>query len=98
MTGIDPSQNTLKAAKAHADQNRLLIDYEEGRAEAIPFGNSSFDYVSCCDVLEHVDDVNRTISEIARVLKPGGLFFYDTMNRTLSILAGGDKNSARLEV
>jgi 2-polyprenyl-6-hydroxyphenyl methylase / 3-demethylubiquinone-9 3-methyltransferase len=82
VTGIDPSQNTLRAARAHAAQSLLRIDYEEGRAEAIPFVDSSFDYVCCCDVLEHVDDVNATISEIARVLKPGGLFFYDTINRT----------------
>ncbi len=82
VTGIDPSQNTIRAARAHAAQSCLSIDYEEGWAEAIPFGNASFDYVSCCDVLEHVDDVSKTISEIARVLKPGGLFFYDTINRT----------------
>lgn len=83
VTGIDPSQNTVKAARVHATHNRLCIDYEEGRAEAIPFGDSSFDYVSCCDVLEHVDDVDKSISEITRVVKPGGLFFYDTINRTL---------------
>jgi 2-polyprenyl-6-hydroxyphenyl methylase/3-demethylubiquinone-9 3-methyltransferase len=83
VTGIDPSQSTLKAAKEHAVQSRLCIDYEEGRAEAIPFSDSSFDLVSCCDVLEHVDDINKTISEIARVLRPGGLFFYDTINRTV---------------
>jgi 2-polyprenyl-6-hydroxyphenyl methylase/3-demethylubiquinone-9 3-methyltransferase len=81
VTGIDPS--SLKAAKAHAAQNCLRIDYQKARAEALPFGDSSFDYVSCCDVLEHVDNVNETIAEIARVLKPGGLFFYDTINRTL---------------
>jgi 2-polyprenyl-6-hydroxyphenyl methylase/3-demethylubiquinone-9 3-methyltransferase len=38
--------------------------------------------VYCCDVLEHVDDVGRTIAEIARVLAPGGVFLYDTANRT----------------
>ena len=84
VTGIDPSQQTLKAAREHAAQSSLRIDYEKGRAEAIPFGDSSFDYVSCCDVLEHVDDINKTISEIARVLRPGGLFFYDTINRTFA--------------
>jgi 2-polyprenyl-6-hydroxyphenyl methylase/3-demethylubiquinone-9 3-methyltransferase len=82
VTGIDLSQNTLRAAREHATQSSLRINYEEGRAEAIPFSDSSFDYVSCCDVLEHVDDINKAISEIARVLKPGGFFFYDTINRT----------------
>ena len=84
VTGIDPSLNTIKAAGKHAIWSGLSIDYQEGRAEAIPFGDSSFDYVSCCDVLEHVDDIKSTISEIARVLKPGGVFFYDTINRTLA--------------
>ena len=82
VTGIDPSRNTIRAAGEHAAQSGLRIGYLEGRAEAIPFGGSSFDYVSCCDVLEHVDDVNTAISEIARVLKPGGRFFFDTINRT----------------
>jgi 2-polyprenyl-6-hydroxyphenyl methylase/3-demethylubiquinone-9 3-methyltransferase len=38
--------------------------------------------VYCCDVLEHVDSVDATLREIARSLKPGGVFFYDTINRT----------------
>jgi 2-polyprenyl-6-hydroxyphenyl methylase/3-demethylubiquinone-9 3-methyltransferase len=38
--------------------------------------------VFCCDVLEHVQDLPKVISEISRVLKPGGVFFYDTLNRT----------------
>jgi len=82
VTGIDPSRNSVRAATEHTVQSGLRINYREGRAEAIPFGDSSFDLVSCCDVLEHVDDINATVSEIARVLKPGGLFFFDTINRT----------------
>jgi 2-polyprenyl-6-hydroxyphenyl methylase / 3-demethylubiquinone-9 3-methyltransferase len=84
VTGIDLSQNTLKAARSHAAQSRLQIESEYGKAEAIPFGDATFDNVCCCDVLEHVESVNGTISEIARVLKPGGLFFFDTINRTLA--------------
>ena len=37
----------------------------------------------CCDVLEHVSDLRRVIAETARVLKPGGTYLYDTINRTL---------------
>src|SRR5215831_9947274 len=36
----------------------------------------------CCDVLEHVRDLPKVISEISRVLKPGGVFCFDTLNRT----------------
>jgi 2-polyprenyl-6-hydroxyphenyl methylase/3-demethylubiquinone-9 3-methyltransferase len=44
--------------------------------------DASYDAVYCCDVLEHVDSLAGTIAEIARVLRPGGLFLYDTTNRT----------------
>jgi 2-polyprenyl-6-hydroxyphenyl methylase/3-demethylubiquinone-9 3-methyltransferase len=44
--------------------------------------DAAFDVVYCCDVLEHVTDVDATLSEIARSLQPGGVFFYDTINRT----------------
>jgi 2-polyprenyl-6-hydroxyphenyl methylase/3-demethylubiquinone-9 3-methyltransferase len=60
----------------------LTIDYRQASGEDIPFDADSFDLVVCCDVLEHVDDLERTIREVARVLKPGGMFCYDTINRT----------------
>lgn len=82
VTGIDPSANSLAAARAHAAHGRLAIDYREGRGESLPFEDASFDVVACCDVLEHVDDPRQVIREVARVLKPGGVFLYDTPNRT----------------
>ncbi len=48
----------------------------------MPFPGFSFDLVACCDVLEHVDDLEKVIREVSRLLKPGGVFFYDTVNRT----------------
>jgi 2-polyprenyl-6-hydroxyphenyl methylase / 3-demethylubiquinone-9 3-methyltransferase len=62
----------------------LDIEYIESYGEKLPFDDNSFDIVFCCDVLEHVSDVPKVISEISRVLKKGGLFFFDTINRTLS--------------
>ena len=53
-----------------------------GSGEAIPCPDDSFDVVFCCDVLEHVRDAAKVIAEISRVLKPGGVFCYDTLNRT----------------
>jgi len=81
VSGVDPAPETIATARAHAAKNGLDIDYRIGAGEHLPFGGA-FDAVVCCDVLEHVDDVARVVSEIARVLKPGGLFFYDTINRT----------------
>ncbi|MCU0849442.1 MAG: bifunctional 2-polyprenyl-6-hydroxyphenol methylase/3-demethylubiquinol 3-O-methyltransferase UbiG [Spirochaetes bacterium] len=82
VTGIDPSGESVEAAKKHAAASGLDILYVKGAGEALPFGDGSFDFACCCDVLEHVDDPDRVVSEISRVLKPGGVFFYDTINRT----------------
>jgi 2-polyprenyl-6-hydroxyphenyl methylase/3-demethylubiquinone-9 3-methyltransferase len=83
VTGVDRSTPTLAAARAHADKSGLAIRYLEASAESLPFTDQTFDVVCCCDVLEHVDDLERVVREISRVLKPGGIFFFDTINRTL---------------
>lgn len=83
VTGLDPSPASIAAARSHAAKEGLAIDYCEGYGEKLPFESNRFDFACCCDVLEHVDDYSRVIREISRVLKPGGVFFYDTINRTL---------------
>ena len=82
VTGIDPSSASIAAARAHAAGRGLRIDYRVGSGEHLPVPDSAFDIACCCDVLEHVTDVDRVISETARVLKPGGLYLFDTINRT----------------
>jgi 2-polyprenyl-6-hydroxyphenyl methylase/3-demethylubiquinone-9 3-methyltransferase len=82
VTGIDPSAKSVVAARKHAAENRLGIRYDVGCGEAMQFPDGSFDLVACCDVLEHVDDLEKVIREVSRLLKPGGVFFYDTVNRT----------------
>jgi len=81
-TGIDPSDQSLETASNHAKASGLDIKYEKGTGESLPYADGSFDCVFCCDVLEHVQDLPKVISEISRVLKPNGVFFYDTLNRT----------------
>src|SRR4051812_27712254 len=81
-TGIEPTENSIQTASNHAKANGLSIKYEQGFGESLPYADRSFDCVFCCDVLEHVQDLPKVISEISRVLKPGGIFIYDTLNRT----------------
>jgi len=85
MMGIDPSGSALATARSHAQEHRLgqNIYYQEGYAESLPFADGSFSAIVCLDVLEHVRDLNATIKEITRVLAPGGVFVFDTINRTL---------------
>ena len=59
----------------------LGIDYLVGAGERLPQPSASFDTVVCVDVLEHVSDLGAVIAEIGRVLRPGGLFLFDTINR-----------------
>lgn len=91
VSGIDRSAASIATAKSHAQRENLEIDYRVGAAEALPFPAASFDVVVCCDMLEHVADVGKVIAEAARVLqspdaklgKPGGLYLFDTINRTI---------------
>lgn len=85
MVGIDLSEGALAAARAHARQSGLghIIHYEQASAEALPYADGSFSVIICLDVLEHVRDLKATIAEITRVLAPGGIFVFDTINRTL---------------
>lgn len=82
VVGVDPSEVSIQAARRHAVDSGLDIDYRVGTGERLPVGDSEYDVAYCCDVLEHVSDVDQVIAEAARALKPGGTFFYDTINRT----------------
>jgi 2-polyprenyl-6-hydroxyphenyl methylase/3-demethylubiquinone-9 3-methyltransferase len=81
-TGIEPAEESLRTAANHAKAMGLNIKYDKGTGEELPYPDGSFDSVFCCDVLEHVADLPKVISEISRVLKPNGIFIYDTLNRT----------------
>jgi 2-polyprenyl-6-hydroxyphenyl methylase/3-demethylubiquinone-9 3-methyltransferase len=82
VSGIDLSLNSIKIAEEHARESLLQIDYQCGVAEHLPYDENTFDVVVCFDVLEHVEDLSKVISEAYRVLKKKGLFFFDTINRT----------------
>ena len=84
VTGVDPGEQTIALAKAYAAEAGLAIDYRVGPGENLPAESHGYDAVYSLDVLEHVDDLNKVASEITRVLKPGGLFVFDTINRTLA--------------
>lgn len=81
VVGIDPAAQAIDAARAHAAQTRRDIRYDVGVGEALPYDSDMFDAVVCVDVLEHVADLGKVLSEVERVLKPGGQFLYDTINR-----------------
>lgn len=83
VSGVDLSGASVRTANRHARQQKLKIDYLTASGEALPYRQASFDVVICCDVLEHVTHLEHVIAEASRVLKPDGLYLFDTINRTL---------------
>lgn len=81
-SGVDPSEQSLHTARNHAKVSGLNIRYETGAGEQLPYADRFFNVLFCCDVLEHVRDLPKVIAEFSRVPKPGGVFCYDTINRT----------------
>ena len=83
VTGIDLSQESIKAAIYHAKTQNLPIDYRIISAEEIAQAEpESFDVVTCMEMLEHVPEPEKVIAACAKALKPGGHIFFSTINRT----------------
>ncbi len=80
VVGLDASRDALAVAQLHDDSGR--VRYEHADALSLPFADASFDVVCAMDFLEHVEQRERVIAEAARVLKPSGLFFFHTFNRS----------------
>lgn len=83
VTGIDRSPKALSVASLHAQQSGVEVDYQENDAETWAQNHQeTYDVVTCLEVLEHVPDVIRAVDACAQMIKPGGLFFFATLNRT----------------
>ncbi|WP_375625154.1 MULTISPECIES: bifunctional 2-polyprenyl-6-hydroxyphenol methylase/3-demethylubiquinol 3-O-methyltransferase UbiG [unclassified Bartonella] len=82
VVGVDAAQTNIEVAKTHAAQNDLSIDYRTMTAEALANEGEKFDIILNMEVVEHVADVNLFIAATAKMLKPQGLMFVSTLNRT----------------
>ena len=99
IIGVDPSGPAVEAAREHARSENLRIDYRVGVGERIPVPDEAVECVVCVDVLEHVDSIDLVLGEITRVLKPGGFFCFDTINRTVlakAVIVGLGESVLRL--
>jgi len=82
VTGIDRSPKALGVARLHSEQSGVAVEYVENDAETWAENHAEcYDAVTCLEVLEHVPDVPRTIAACAAMIKPGGHFFFATLNR-----------------
>ncbi|WP_208541161.1 MULTISPECIES: bifunctional 2-polyprenyl-6-hydroxyphenol methylase/3-demethylubiquinol 3-O-methyltransferase UbiG [Bartonella] len=82
IIGADASQTNIEVAKTHAIQSGLSIDYRATTAETLADEEEQFDVILNMEIVEHVADVNLFMSATAKMLKPQGLMFVATLNRT----------------
>lgn len=82
VLGVDPSKASIAAARSRAQQLGLALEVAEGVGESLPAASGETDAVVCVDVLEHVKDLKQVVAEFARVLRPGGVLLFDTINRS----------------
>lgn len=70
VTGLDQSPEMLARARTRFADSVELV---EAPADALPFANATFDHLTFTYLLRYVDDPGRTLAELARVVRPGGV-------------------------
>ena len=83
VTGIDASAKNIEIAKLHAKKNNLKINYLNTEPEKLNFKNE-FDIILNLEVVEHVENLNLYLESCQKLLKPKGLMFTATLNKTLT--------------
>ena len=88
VTGIDPLESSVEAARAHAQAAGVEVDYRTECVEALGLRGEQFDLVVASEVIEHVAEPAEFADGLAAVTRPGGMLVVTTLNRTLASLAG----------
>jgi len=83
VVGVDPSETNIEVARLHAAESRVTVDYRASTAEDLADAGEKFDVVLNMEVVEHVADVGLFVARCAEMVKPGGLMFVATINRTM---------------
>ena len=87
MVGADPAEANIEAARLHAADGGVAVDYRATTAEALAEAGERFDIVLAMEVVEHVADLSLFVRRCAEMVKPGGLMITATLNRTLKSFA-----------
>ncbi len=81
VVALDISREAMKLSRIKQPVFNGNLHFVQCGLEELPL-RSSFDFVTCTDVLEHVEDLQKVIQEAARLLKPKGRFGFVTVNKT----------------
>ncbi|MFN8831339.1 MAG: bifunctional 2-polyprenyl-6-hydroxyphenol methylase/3-demethylubiquinol 3-O-methyltransferase UbiG [Labrys sp. (in: a-proteobacteria)] len=87
VTGVDAARTNIEVAKIHAGQSGLAIDYRCTTAEGVEATGERYDVVLALEIVEHVVDPAAFLRSCAALVKPGGLLFVATLNRTMKAYA-----------
>lgn len=79
VVGIEPFEEELDVARESFDDSR--ISFQLAKGESLPFDDDSFDLVTISDALHHVSNINKTLQEMKRVVKPEGIILIMEMYR-----------------
>jgi 2-polyprenyl-6-hydroxyphenyl methylase / 3-demethylubiquinone-9 3-methyltransferase len=84
VTAIDLAPAMIEAARAHAAQSGLQVDYRVASAESLAAAEPhAFDVVTCMEMLEHVPQPARMLRTLAELVKPAGDLIVSTLHRNL---------------
>jgi 2-polyprenyl-6-hydroxyphenyl methylase / 3-demethylubiquinone-9 3-methyltransferase len=86
VVGADASETNIEVARLHAAESKVKIDYRATTAEDLADRGETFDVVLNMEVVEHVADVSLFVDRCAALVKPDGVMFVATINRTLKAL------------
>ena len=87
VVGADPSETNIKIARLHMESSGLQIDYRAQTAEELAAAGETFDVILNMEVVEHVADVPLFLQATGSMVRPGGMMFIATINRTLKAYA-----------
>lgn len=82
VMGVDPAEKNIRTAQVHAAEQGLVIDYRVGKAEDLAEAGEKFDVILNMEVIEHVGMPQFFVKSCCEMLKPSGLMFVATLNRT----------------
>ena len=83
VVAVDPSATATAMAREAHEREGLTVTHKTAPAEELGLEDGAFDLAYYADTLEITPHPDRVIEQAARVLKPGGVLVYDTVNRTL---------------
>lgn len=84
ITGLDISRDFVEIAKRNAREAGVKVEFRQGNVTGIPFSDDTFDFIVCTAAFKNFKEPVNALSEMHRVLKPGGTTLIVDMNRNAS--------------